>query len=129
MLIGFSIDDSQHEVGAGALLEELVSEFGFEPRLDIPLCLEYFDSLETNVAYTSLCATVFQNVVHGTMTTCDDEVYNSAVYQLSELIIDTCKHNGIDYAYMQGIDIIINEESSRIVIWFKQEDLGWTPQN
>lgn len=129
MLIGFSIDDSEHEVGASALLEELVNEFGFEPRLDVPLCLEYFDGYETNVAYTNLCATVYHNVVHDVSVCCDDEIYNSAVMQVSELIKDTCRSNGIDYVLLQGIDIIIIEDASRVIIWFNQEDLGWKPQN
>lgn len=129
MLVGLSIDDSEYEIGTGALLEELVASFGFSPKYEVPLCLEYFDLYQTDLAYSDLIADIFYQVTKGDLHVgAGEAVLESAIHQIVDAIIMACEVCKLDRTKLQGIDIIYSDHSPRIVIWFNKEDTQWKHQ-
>lgn len=129
MLIGYSIDDSEHATSVSALLEHLVLDYGFEPTLDIPFCLEYFDASQVDNSHQNLCKDVYNRVVCNTPPQEEESLDTIATGQIAEVILETCMRYDLDSLSMVGLDIIITDESSRIVIWFEVgEEIQWKHQ-
>lgn len=129
MLVGFSIDDNENMIGAGALLEQLVNDNGFEPRIDLPLCLEYFDNYQTEIAHTNLSADVYYQLTNNIeYHSTDDSFVSCAVTHIVDILDGACQTIGVDPKHVHGVDIIITDESSRFVIWFKEEHIKWIQQ-
>ncbi|AFI55392.1 hypothetical protein TSMG0109 [Halocynthia phage JM-2012] len=130
MRVGISIDDGEYDIGIGALLEQLASTNGFNPTLDVPYCLEYFDFYQIENAKQDLVTDVFYQVVHGSIPNHTNEpVLESAIVAVADVIIMSCENMKLDKSKLQGIDIIVSEICSRIVIWFNKEDVEWIQVN
>lgn len=126
MRVGISIDDGEFDIGLGALLEQLVSTYGFNPALEVPYCLEYFDFHQIDRARIDLAADIFYQVTTGDIPANPNEpVLESAITNVADVIIMSCEGMKIDRTKLQGVDIIVSEICSRIVIWFNKEDVEW----
>ena len=120
--IGYSIDDSECEAVTSALVEQLVIDHGFEPRLDVPLCLEYFDGMQVENSRSNLCEHIYHSVVYDTRSTDGNDSIDVAIVSISDVILTACKIYELDSSKLIGVDIIINSTMPRIIIWFNQED-------
>lgn len=110
-------EDDEGDFIQSTLLEDLHSTFGFNPKMDVPFCISYYDIQEVDESISSISGLIYQSLVFNSPL--PDDTDNTQLSELIELI----RQRGISLNWdeLEGVDIIVNEEMSRILLTFPEK--------